>query len=63
MPLRRLKNASNSDREGLIEELKKFLYFHEGVIFAHLHGSMVAPDFQEKYGDIDLSNLYPARKT
>jgi len=55
MPLRRLKTLSDSDREILIEELRKFLYSHEEIIFALLYGSMVESEVPEKYGDIDLA--------
>lgn len=55
MPVRRLKKVSDSDREVLIEELRKFLNAQEEIVFALLYGSMVAPDVQEKYGDIDLA--------
>jgi Trp operon repressor len=50
MPLRRLKTVSDSGREALLEELRKFLHSREEVIFALLYGSMVDSEFQEKYG-------------
>lgn len=55
MPLRRLKMISDPDREVLIDELRKFLYSHEEVIFALLYGSMVESEVPEKYGDIDIA--------
>jgi len=55
MPLRRLKIVSDSDREVIIEELRKFLRSHEEIIFAILYGSMVESEVPEKYGDIDLA--------
>jgi predicted nucleotidyltransferase len=55
MPLRRLKTVSDSDKEIIIEELRKFLHSCEEIIFALLYGSMVASEVQEKYGDIDLA--------
>lgn len=55
MPIRRLKTVSDSDREVLIEELRKFLQSQEEIVFALLYGSMVVSEVQEKYGDIDLA--------
>jgi predicted nucleotidyltransferase len=55
MSIRRLKRISESDRELLIVELKKFLNAQEEIVFALLYGSMVTPEVPEKYGDIDLA--------
>lgn len=55
MVLRRLKTVSDSDREVLIGELRKFLHSHEEIIFALLYGSIVDPIVPQKYGDIDLA--------
>lgn len=55
MTIRRLRTVSDSDREVLIEELKKFFQSREEIVFALLYGSMVAPKVRERYGDIDLA--------
>jgi hypothetical protein len=43
MVLRRLRKISGPEKAAILEELKNLLHAHEGIVFALLYGSMVAP--------------------